>query len=87
MHATQHAKEQKAIEPKAHTSGHQYVAGDNPTQVLDWAMEAIANAGTLSIIDVYPPTGRLTGEFVMRPIIFAFSAVLIGSLVPPTASA
>ena len=52
------AKEQKAIEPEAHASGHHYVAGDNPTQVLDWAVEAVAKAGTLSIIGVYPPTDR-----------------------------
>ncbi|MHB8285390.1 MAG: zinc-binding dehydrogenase [Caulobacteraceae bacterium] len=52
------AKEQKTIEPEAHTSGHHFVAGDNPTQVLDWAVEAIAKAGTLSIIGVYPPTDR-----------------------------
>ena len=52
------AKAQNEIEPKAHTSGHKYVAGDNPTQVLDWAVEAIAKAGTLSIIGVYPPTDR-----------------------------
>lgn len=30
--------------------------GDAPTQVLNWAVEALAKAGTLSIIGVYPET-------------------------------
>lgn len=29
--------------------------GDAPSQVLDWAVDAVAKAGTLSIIGVYPP--------------------------------
>ncbi len=53
------AKEQKAIEPEANTSGRHWVAGDNPSQALDWAVEAVAKAGTISIIGVYPPTDRV----------------------------
>jgi len=30
--------------------------GDGPSQSLNWAVEALAKAGTLSIIGVYPPT-------------------------------
>ncbi|HWE82025.1 MAG TPA: zinc-dependent alcohol dehydrogenase [Gaiellaceae bacterium] len=30
--------------------------GSGPTQALEWAVEVIAKAGTLSIIGVYPPT-------------------------------
>lgn len=30
-----------------------------PSQVLDWAVESLAKAGTLSVIGVYPPTMRL----------------------------
>ena len=30
--------------------------GDAPSQALNWAVEALAKAGTLSIIGVYPPT-------------------------------
>ncbi len=30
--------------------------GDAPSQVLNWAVQALAKAGTLSIIGVYPPT-------------------------------
>lgn len=36
--------------------GHEYKPGDGPAQVLEWAVEALAKAGTLSIIGVYPPT-------------------------------
>jgi threonine dehydrogenase-like Zn-dependent dehydrogenase len=32
------------------------VPGDAPSQALRWAVEALAKAGTLSIIGVYPPT-------------------------------
>jgi threonine dehydrogenase-like Zn-dependent dehydrogenase len=35
-----------------------FVPGDGPSQVLQWAVECIAKAGTLSIIGVYPPTHR-----------------------------
>ena len=33
-------------------------AGDAPSQVLDWAVNSLAKAGTLSIIGVYPETAR-----------------------------
>ncbi|MBS7456948.1 zinc-dependent alcohol dehydrogenase [Coralloluteibacterium stylophorae] len=36
--------------------GHAWAPGDAPTQVLEWAVGALAKAGTLSIIGVYPPT-------------------------------
>lgn len=52
------AVEQRIIEPVAHTIGRHFVAGDSPSQVLDWAVEAIAKGGTLSIIGVYPPTDQ-----------------------------
>ena len=52
-------EEQKCVEPQANTSGEQWVAGDAPTQVLDWAVEALCKAGQLSIIGVYPPTDRV----------------------------
>ena len=34
----------------------QWVPGDAPSQVLTWAVQALAKAGTLSIIGVYPDT-------------------------------
>ncbi|MGY3452008.1 zinc-dependent alcohol dehydrogenase [Bradyrhizobium sp. USDA 4353] len=48
-----------AVEPKsAETHAHAYKPGDAPGQALDWAVQALAKAGTLSIIGVYPPTQR-----------------------------
>ncbi|KAB0676213.1 zinc-dependent alcohol dehydrogenase [Aureimonas leprariae] len=55
----QFGKEQAEIEPDARKTGDQWVAGDAPTQALDWAVEALAKAGQLSIIGVYPPTDRV----------------------------
>ena len=34
----------------------QWLPGDAPDQVLDWAVDAVAKAGTVSIIGVYPET-------------------------------
>jgi threonine dehydrogenase-like Zn-dependent dehydrogenase len=48
-----------AVTPNSVKSGeHAYRPGDGPEQVLDWAVQALAKAGTLSIIGVYPPTQR-----------------------------
>jgi len=38
--------------------GKQWEPGDAPSQALDWAVDALAKAGTLSIIGVYPATAR-----------------------------
>jgi len=38
------------------TWGGQWVPGDAPSQVLTWAVQALAKAGTLSVIGVYPPS-------------------------------
>jgi threonine dehydrogenase-like Zn-dependent dehydrogenase len=40
------------------SSNHTYGPGDGPEQALDWAVQSLAKAGTLSIIGVYPPTAR-----------------------------
>jgi threonine dehydrogenase-like Zn-dependent dehydrogenase len=50
--------EQKAIAPDAHPRGDQWKPGDAPSQALAWAVKALAKAGTLSIIGVYPQTAR-----------------------------
>ncbi len=39
-------------------SQHNWRAGDNPGQALDWAVSALDKAGTLSIIGVYPEDAR-----------------------------
>lgn len=53
------AIEQAIIEPTARKLGSHFVAGDNPSQALDWAVECVAKGGTISIIGVYPPTDRV----------------------------
>jgi threonine dehydrogenase-like Zn-dependent dehydrogenase len=47
------AQEQKEIIEKSNPKGDLWVPGDAPSQVLRWAVEAVAKAGTLSIIGVY----------------------------------
>ena len=44
------------IAPKHSKNGGHYVPGEAPTQVLLWATAAVAKAGTVSIIGVYPQT-------------------------------
>lgn len=55
---SQFKEEQKEIQSDGSgaTWGGQWVAGDSPSQVLQWAVEALAKAGTLSVIGVYPET-------------------------------
>lgn len=43
------------IAPVQHPDGDNWVPGDAPSQALQWAVQALAKAGTLSIIGVYPP--------------------------------
>lgn len=49
------AKQLETIAPE-HRSEGPFTPGDAPSQALEWAVEALAKAGTLSIIGVYPPT-------------------------------
>jgi threonine dehydrogenase-like Zn-dependent dehydrogenase len=45
----------KQVAPKTNAHDGNWVPGDAPSQVLAWAVEALAKAGTLSIVGVYPP--------------------------------
>ena len=63
--AAPEAKQEKEFEeqvetvaPEADPDGEHWVPGDAPSQALDWAVEALCKAGTLSIIGVYPPTAQ-----------------------------
>jgi threonine dehydrogenase-like Zn-dependent dehydrogenase len=50
-----HFKEEvEQVAPKTNPEGENWQPGNAPSQVLDWAIEAIAKAGTLSIVGVYP---------------------------------
>jgi threonine dehydrogenase-like Zn-dependent dehydrogenase len=55
---SQFKEEQKEtqLEGSGATWGGQWVPGDAPSQVTTWAVQALAKAGTLSIIGVYPET-------------------------------
>lgn len=52
------AAEQHAVAPKASPKGELWQPGDAPSQVLAWAVESIAKAGTVAIIGVYPETAE-----------------------------
>jgi threonine dehydrogenase-like Zn-dependent dehydrogenase len=49
-------KEVEEIAPKANPHKSNWQPGNAPSQALEWAVNAVAKAGTLSIIGVYPPT-------------------------------
>ena len=49
-------QELKEIAPKKRPDGDNWNPGDGPSQVLLWGVDALAKAGTLSIIGVYPET-------------------------------
>lgn len=44
------------VAPEQNPDGENWVPGNAPAQALLWAVEAVAKAGTISIIGVYPPT-------------------------------
>ncbi|MFM0204915.1 glutathione-dependent formaldehyde dehydrogenase [Paraburkholderia fungorum] len=49
-------EEGKKIASHARPHGDNWHPGDAPSQALQWAVQALAKAATLSIIGVYPPT-------------------------------
>jgi threonine dehydrogenase-like Zn-dependent dehydrogenase len=51
--AKKHAKEKEKIAPNAKPKNGNWEPGDAPSLVLSWAVEAVAKAGTVSIIGVY----------------------------------
>lgn len=61
-------RELKKIAPKTNSCKGNWVPGNGPSQVLRWAVECIAKAGTLSIIGVYAehsmvlPLGKAMGK-------------------------
>lgn len=50
--------ESRQVSPERHPDGDNWVPGNAPTQALEWAVNALAKAGTLGIIGVYPPNDR-----------------------------
>jgi threonine dehydrogenase-like Zn-dependent dehydrogenase len=49
----EHAKEVQQVAPKTNPKDGNWEPGDAPSQVLNWTVDAVAKAGTLSIIGVY----------------------------------
>jgi len=58
----------KEVAPEAHPDGENWVPGDAPAQALLWAVDALAKAGTLAIIGVYPETMKAfpIGQAMMK---------------------
>jgi threonine dehydrogenase-like Zn-dependent dehydrogenase len=48
----------REVAPEQHPDGQYWRPGDAPSQALDWAVQALCKAGSLSIIGVYPQTAR-----------------------------
>lgn len=55
-HAGSYRQELKDVASESRPGGDLWKPGDAPTQAFLWEIDAIAKAGTLSIIGVYPPT-------------------------------
>jgi threonine dehydrogenase-like Zn-dependent dehydrogenase len=51
-------REVQEVAPKTNSQGETWKPGDAPSQALLWAVEALAKAGTLSIIGVYPESAQ-----------------------------
>ncbi len=51
----QSARERADVAPETNPQGETFVPGDAPSQVLRWAVQAVAKAGTIALIGVYPP--------------------------------
>ncbi len=47
-------QELREVAPRTNPRGGNWLPGDAPSQALEWAVEALAKAGTLSVIGVYP---------------------------------
>lgn len=54
--AWQFDAEQAQAAPETNIQDGQWVPGDGPSQVSQWAAEAVAKAGTIGVIGVYPQT-------------------------------
>jgi threonine dehydrogenase-like Zn-dependent dehydrogenase len=51
-------QERREVAPKTNPRGDNWHPGDAPSQALLWAVDALAKAGSLSIIGVYPETAH-----------------------------
>jgi threonine dehydrogenase-like Zn-dependent dehydrogenase len=58
QHAKEFQEELEKVAPKQNPDGPLWQPGHAPSQALLWAVDAVAKAGTLSIIGVYPEQAR-----------------------------
>jgi threonine dehydrogenase-like Zn-dependent dehydrogenase len=56
LEKTKQAFDRLMAEPQGHKHGDHFIPGDNPAQVLEWAVQCVAKVGTIAIVGVYPPT-------------------------------
>jgi threonine dehydrogenase-like Zn-dependent dehydrogenase len=56
--ADEFKRESKQIAPEKNPDGANWVPGDAPSQVLNWAVESVAKAGTVCLTGVYPESAR-----------------------------
>lgn len=59
LHRQEFQQELSQVAPKTNVQGENWQPGDAPSMTLVWAVQALAKAGTLSIIGVYPQTVSL----------------------------
>jgi threonine dehydrogenase-like Zn-dependent dehydrogenase len=57
--STQFEAERGQIAPRTNPQDDNWHSGDAPSLVLSWAVQALAKAGTLAIIGVYPQAARV----------------------------
>ena len=55
-HAHDYEEELKKVAPTTHPDGDNWRPGDAPSAALEWAVQAVAKAGTLGIVGVYSTT-------------------------------
>ena len=53
------AEEVEKVAPKQNPDGDNWHPGDAPSLAVSWAVMALAKAGTLSVIGVYPPGSKM----------------------------
>jgi threonine dehydrogenase-like Zn-dependent dehydrogenase len=56
--APQFEQERSQVAPDQHPQGRNWIPGDAPSQVPRWGVQALAKAGTLAVIGVYPPSAE-----------------------------
>jgi threonine dehydrogenase-like Zn-dependent dehydrogenase len=70
--------QRQEIAPKTNPKNGNWQPGRAPSQVLEWAVEALAKAGTLSIIGVYPLELVRSGAINPSSILDAGGAARLG---------